>query len=92
MAEAPPQAGSIVRREDGGGPPERRPLVARLLRQEPGFLVGEVTCHLGLTPQAPRCRPFGAEFIAGRLSGWIPFQIVGCWGATSRASPEGATA
>jgi hypothetical protein len=46
---------------------------------------------LGLTPQALRWRPFGAEFIAGRLSGWIPFHIVGCWGATSRASPEGAT-
>jgi hypothetical protein len=25
-----------------------------------GFLVGEVACHLGLTPQALRDRPFGA--------------------------------
>jgi len=35
-AEPPPQAGSIVRREDAGGPPERRPLVARIVGREPG--------------------------------------------------------
>jgi len=57
------------------------------------FGAGErwLALFLGLTPQALLWRPFGAEFIAGRLSDWIPFQILGCRGATNRASPEGAT-
>ncbi len=33
---------------------------ASLLPPLRGFLVGEVACHLGLTPQALRDRPFGA--------------------------------
>ena len=37
MAE-PPQAGSIVRREDAGGPPERRSVLGRLG-------LGEVSGH-----------------------------------------------